>query len=122
LELRRLLLRQCSSLLPPTPRSRRHPARLLLPAGTARCLPRNCLSRNPFHPPLGESCVGPWPAVPAESGEEPPRPRAVVIVLPQRCQAFCNSHNKTALMERQFTKRASAARTVAAARYRRERL
>src|SRR6266436_3276798 len=56
---------------PPTPRR--------LPAGTARCRLRNCPSRFPFHPPLGESlapvCKGGhgslfWPELP----EIPPRP------------------------------------------------
>src|SRR5215467_5908038 len=57
----------------PLPRSRRflatrRPALRLLPAVTARCRPRILLSRNPFHPPLGESvqphcCMGQCVAV-----------------------------------------------------------
>src|SRR6266566_3493251 len=53
----RVLRRRSPAPLPRFRRSLRFrpPAPRRLPAGTARCRLRNCPSRFPFHPPLGES-------------------------------------------------------------------
>src|SRR5207302_10186045 len=68
----------------PLPRSRRFlpfrpPALRGLPAETPRCRLRNCPSRNPYHPPLGESRAmhkrALWVAVLAGvASNNPPRP------------------------------------------------